>query len=70
MTLNKLLVKESAILGKNRVKVSMNRKMMEIMAKYQVTPMDLLEGKVSPSFRKYLRIAQDLRSQEYTYEWA
>ena len=40
------------------------------MAKYQVTPMDLLEGRVSPSFRKYLRIAQDLRSQEYTYEWA
>ncbi len=70
MTLNKLLVKESAILGKNRVKISMNRKMMEIMAKYQVTPMDLLEGRVTPSFRKYLRITQDLRSQEYTYEWA
>lgn len=40
------------------------------MAKYQVTPMELLEGRVPPSFRKYLIIAQDTRSLEYTYEWA
>ena len=48
----------------------MNRKMTEIMAKDQVTPMELLEGRVPPSFRKYLIIAQDTRSLEYTYEWA
>ncbi len=70
MMLNKLLVKECAIWGKNRVEVSMNRKMTEIMAKYQVTPMELLEGRVPPSFRKYLKIVQDMKSLEYTYEWA